>query len=152
MKLLIDTREQSPLEFVSMEGVEIVREALPVGDYTADHDSLLDEAVIERKSIADLFNSFSSNYEAERNKIIKAKSRDLKYILAIEGSVFDVRAGNEYFKDGEVRKSKKDGLAMVRQLMTITRKYDVPVWFCGGRREMAFMIQEFFLARERVKA
>lgn len=146
----MDTREQNALDFVSTEGVEIVREALPVGDYCASHDGILDTTVIERKSIADLFNSFSSNYEAERNKIIKAKSRDLQYILAIEGSVFDVRAGHEYKKDGEIHRSKKDGISMIRQLMTITNKYSVPVWFCNGRKEMAFLIQEFFLARNRL--
>ena len=40
---------------------------------------------------------------------------------------------------------------MVRRLMTVTRKYGVPVHFFNGRREMAFWIQEFFLANERVR-
>lgn len=153
MKLIIDTREKEKngaLSFVDVEGVELVREYLPVGDYTASHNGILDKTVIERKSISDLFGSFSSNYPAERAKIIRAKERGLDYIIAIEGSCFDVRQGHEYFKDGEVRTSKKDGMSQIRQLMTIQRKYGVGVWFCNSRREMAFMIQEFFLAQERV--
>ena len=145
MKLITDTREQNPLSFVETDGVEHIKMALPVGDYMAEGIDIS----IERKSLQDLFISFSTGYEAERNKIIKAKARNLTYIIAIEGSILDVRVGHEYWKDGEMKRSKKDGLSMVRQLMTIQHKYGVQVWFCGGRKEMAFQIQEYFLAKER---
>src|SRR3990167_4878967 len=89
MKLITDSREQNPLSFVETDGVEFVTQALPVGDYGVEGI----DVVVERKSIADLFGSFSSNYEAERAKIIRASVLGLKYILAIEGSIFDVGRG-----------------------------------------------------------
>lgn len=139
------------MEFVETEGVEVVVEMLPVGDYGAMHGDELDKTVIERKSIADLFGSFSTNYEAERNKIIRAQARDLKYILAIEASATEIRKGHSYRKDGETHEHRKSGLSQVRQLMTITRKYGVEVWFCESRRDMAFRIMEYFLAAQRLK-
>lgn len=147
MILLIDTREQNPLEFVVTNGVEVVNQALPVGDYGAVGQMV----VIERKSIADLFSSFSKNYEAERAKILKANELGYKYILAIEASALEVRKGHQYWKDGQLHASAKDGLAQIRQLMTISRKYQVDVWFCESRRDMAFRIMEYLLAFERMK-
>ena len=146
MKLLVDVQEKHPLEFVKTDGVEVIVQSLSVGDYQAEGQ----DCVVERKSIADLFSSFSSNYEAERNKIIRAKSRDLKYILAIEASATEIRKGHTYWKDGEEHEAAKSGISQIKQLMTISRKYGVEVWFCEGRRDMAFRIMEYFLAQERV--
>ena len=146
MKLLVDTREQSPLEFVATDGVEIEVRSLPVGDYQAEGQA----CVVERKSIPDLFGSFSSNYEAERNKMIRAKENKLKYILAIEESATEVRKGHTYWKNGQQHESAKTGISQMRQLMTISRKYGVEVWFCAGRKDMAFRIMEYFLAGDRL--
>jgi hypothetical protein len=146
LKLLVDVQEKHPLEFVKTDGVEIVVQSLSVGDYQAEGQSV----VVERKSVADLFSSFSGGYEQERNKIIRAKARDLKYILAIEASATEIRKGHTYWKDGEEHEAAKTGISQVKQLMTISRKYGVEVWFCEGRKDMAFRIMEYFLAQERV--
>lgn len=147
MKLLVDIQEKNPLEFVITDGVEIVTQSLPVGDYQAEGQ----DCVVERKSVADLFSSFSSGYEQERNKIIRAQTRNLKYILAIEASATEIRKGHSYWKNGELVEAPKSGISQIKQLMTISRKYGVEVWFCDGRRDMAFRIMEYFLAAERVK-
>ena len=127
-------------------GVEIIKQSLPVGDYQAEGQ----DVVVERKSVADLFSSFSKNYEQERNKIIRAQSRNFKYILAIEASASEIRKGHSYYKDGELKEAAKSGISQIKQLMTISRKYGVEVWYCEGRRDMAFRIMEYFLAKERV--
>lgn len=147
MRLLVDVQEKHPLDFVETDGVEIVKQSLPVGDYQAEGQ----EVVVERKSVADLFSSFSGNYEAERNKIIRAQTRGLKYILAIEASATDIRKGHTYWKNGQEHEAAKPGISQIKQLMTISRKYGVEVWFCEGRKDMAFRIMEYFLAFERVK-
>lgn len=151
--MIVDSREQAPLEF-KIEGLEVVREGLKVGDYGfIDNKGVRDNAVIERKSIGDLFGSYGGKgYERERNKIIKAKDMGLRFILAIEASIWDVRSGHEYWDGGRVRTSGKTGLSMVRQLMSVARKYEVDVWFCGNREKMAFMVYEYFLAGERLRA
>ena len=148
MKLLVDVQEKHPLEFVETNGVEIEVKSLPVGDYMAEGQ----DYIVERKSVSDLFTSFSSNYDAERSKIIKAQSRNLRYILAIESSATEIRKGHSYWKDGEIKESAKSGISQIKQLMTIARKYGVEVWFCDGRKDMAFRIMEYFLAGERVNA
>ena len=152
IKLLIDTREQNELIFPACEGVEVISASLQVGDYTCEfEDGSRCGSVWERKSVADLFGSFSSGYENEKAKILKAKDLGLKYILGIEAPIFEVREGHSYFKDGEIRCSKKDGISQIKQLMTMYSKGYFDLWFFSGRKEMAFTIQEYFLALERIR-
>ena len=155
MTLIIDTREQAPLEFPKVEGVTVKRETMKTGDYTAKHTlkngvEQLDSTVCERKSISDLFSSFTRNYEQEKKKWERAQAWNLQYILAIEGTVSEVLAGHTYWKAGEVHEAKKSGLAQLRQLCTIERKYGIQVQFFESRKAMALWIVEFFLAQERI--
>ena len=156
MILQTDTREQQVLVFPQVKGVDVVSATLSVGDYAALHDvagqQVPDTSVVERKGIGDLFHAFTSSYEAERAKILKAQTLGLTYILAIEATCSEILKGHSYWQGGEVHEAKKSGLAMVRQLMTLQRKYDVRVWFCQSRKEMALMILEYFLAAERVQS
>ena len=151
MILITDTREQDPLVFATSEGLELSKETLDVGDYAARILGALAPVRIERKSIADLFTSFSSGYENEKAKIEKAKRLNLKLILAIEGTLFDVREGHSYKKAGEIFYSKKDGLSQVKQLYTMLVKgYFSEIWYFRSRGEMAFGIIKYFQALERV--
>lgn len=151
MQILIDTRERDALTFEIIQGIEVKSECLPTGDYGCRHkDGKMDAAVIERKSIGDLFHSFTHEYENEKAKIQRAKEAGLRYILAVESPAMEVRKGYSYWKAGEVKEMKKDGLSQVRQIMTLLRRGDfAEVWWCASRKEMAFRIQEYFLAHER---
>lgn len=119
----------------------------------AENDDGSRQAVtVDRKSLADLWGSYGGKgYERERNKILKAKELGWKFILAIEGTAWEVRKGHEYWDGKQTRTAKKDGLSMIRMLMTVSRKYDVEVWFCKDRQDMAFRIEEYFLSQERIK-
>lgn len=154
MKLITDSREQDPLAFSACVGVEYVVEALGVGDYAASYviggRVVESHAVIERKSIGDLFSSYTSGYARERDKFFRARAAGREFILAVEGSVETVLNGHTYVKGGEVRRAKKDGMTMVRQLFSCAHKYGIEVWFCESRRIMALMVQEYFLAEERM--
>ena len=158
MILYLDTREQLSLEddFPKMVGVTLAKKALPVGDYTASHlvngQEVMDTTVIERKGIQDAFNSFTAGYDAERNKILKAKALGLTYIIAVEASVTELLKGCSWWANGERHEHRKTGMAMLRQLCSIERKYGVSVWYCQNRKEMALRIQEYFLSYERVTA
>lgn len=155
MIILTDSREQNSLEFNDCKGVEFKRVCLPVGDYTAtyniDGKERQSDTVFERKSVGDMWNSFTGeNYERERDKMMRYKDCGFdKYILAIEASAFEIRMGHSYRAGGEEHVSKKDGLSMLRQLLTCMRKYGIWVWLFNGRKEMAFMIQEYFLSEEK---
>src|SRR3990167_5596529 len=157
MVLLCDSREQASLmlDFPKVEGVTVERRGLAVGDYAALHDyqgqSVLDPAIVERKGVGDLFRSFTAEYEAEKAKLLKAQAWGLTYILAIEASATEVLKGHTYWAGGELRESQKSGVAMLRQLFSLCRRHGVVLWFCSSRTEMAWRIQEFFLAWERME-
>jgi len=143
VKLVVDSREQRGLVFPATRGVEVITQALPLGDYSAIHESSLDSSFVERKSVGDLFSSFvGDHYLREKAKWTKAQDLHLHYILAVEATFSNVLKGYSY--------SRKGGLAQVRQLMTISRKYGIEVWYCAGRQDMAWRILEYFLAQERV--
>ena len=141
------------LEFPQVKDVEVLRQTLLIGDYTAWHRfngrEVPDPCVVERKGMGDLFTSFTSGYEREKAKWTKAHQLGLHYILAIEGTVTDVLQGNRYWHDGEAQEGRKSGLAQLRQLCTISLKYQVQTWFFSSRKEMAFYLLEFFLASGR---
>lgn len=152
MEILIDTREQDALTFQFVDGVSVKSECLKVGDYTARHkDGTMDKTVIERKSIGDLFSSFTgANYDREKDKIKRAKELGLRYVLAVESPALGVRKGHSYKKGGVVHEVQKSGIAQVRQILTLQRRGDfAEVWWCTSRTEMAFLIQEYFLTYER---
>lgn len=154
MKLITDTREQLPLRFQFVNGVEYVSQALSVGDYSASFviggKTVDSSTVIERKEKGDLFSSYTSGYERERAKFLRAKELNKFFILAVECTASDVLQGHTYTKGGIEQVAKKDGMTMLRQLMSCSVKYGIHLWFCSSRNEMALMIQEFFLAEERM--
>lgn len=151
MQILIDTREQNALTFQFVDGVSVKSQKLDVGDYGCQHlDGSMDKTVIERKSIGDLFHSFTQEYENEKAKIKRAKDAGLRLVLAIESPALEVRKGHTYWKGGQEHKVQKDGLSQVRQILTLQRRGDfAEVWWCTSRTEMAFLIQEYFLTYER---
>ena len=118
---------------------------LKVGDYGAEHAKGPDLSVVERKGVADLFNSYTSGYDQERNKILKAKELGLTFILAIEASASEILKGHSYWDGERRREHPKTGLAMIRQLCTLNRKYGVQVWFCTSRLEMSWRISSRWL-------
>jgi len=148
-QLIIDSDEKLPLEFPSRE-ITTVREKLDTGDYAIRINGKLEPIRIERKSIADLFTSFSGDaYRREKEKINRARSLHVRYVLAIEGNCSEIRKGHRYFKEGTWHTSGKDGLTQVRQLMRISQKYNVEVWYCQDRADMAFRIQEYLMTQVR---
>lgn len=153
MILFTDSREQDFLEFGKVEGVEHRKSCLSVGDYTASYvvggKTVESRFVVERKGMGDLFNSYTSGYERERAKFKRSEESEKTFILAVEGTVNDILQGFSYTKHGVEIKHKKDGISMLRQLMTCAVKYGVQLWWFRSRYEMAMAVQELFLAEER---
>ena len=145
-----DSREKDPLYFPELVGMSVSVGFLDFGDYGARYNDSVIKTVFERKSLGDLFNSYTSNYEAEKAKFLRAHESGFRFILAIEEPFSEVLKGHTYRKNGELVESKKSGISMIRQLMTITNKYGVEVHYFQSRREMALYIQEYFLAFKRI--
>ena len=58
---IVDTREQNPLSFRRFKGwfARVEHRALPLGDYSVE--GMEDSCVVERKDLADLIQSFTTN-------------------------------------------------------------------------------------------
>jgi len=66
---VIDTREQNPLSFRRFRGwfARIEERALPLGDYSVD--GMENSCVVERKDLADLIQSFTTNRQVFINRL-----------------------------------------------------------------------------------
>ncbi len=140
VKIIIDTREQLPLDFSFCENVtETIRTALPVGDYSCEFkNGYVPLVVFERKSIPDLFGTLSQDYPRFKKELERAQEAGIKVILIIEGTLADVQLGTMH--------SNRDGLSVAKQMFTMWIKYDVMPVFCFDRNEMTNYIIHYYSA------
>ena len=148
LEIAIDTREKKSLEF---DGIRTKRILLNTGDYALLINGQLGNTRIERKSKADLFSSFQGEaYTREKDKISRAKTWGQLYVIAIEATASDVKLGYGYTKQGEWVPCQKTGIAQLRQMCTISLKYQIQIHYCNGREDMALLIKELLTAEVRV--
>lgn len=79
LTIVIDSREQQPLDFYGCKDVDVVRKGLKTGDY-----SLLgyeDKIAFERKSAQDLIGTLIGGHERFAREIERSKSFDEFYLL-----------------------------------------------------------------------
>lgn len=143
LKLLVDTREQKPLEFRERIFGEIIRSTLSVGDYGAEIDGSRVPIYFERKGLSDLFGTLgTSEYQRFKREMFRAVESNSKLILLIEGTMREVAVGYE--------RSTFDGESMLKKLATLYVKYDLEYHFCCDRRVMSRRIEDTFQAVERL--
>lgn len=140
MRMIVDTREQKPLDIRPGGTISEVRvEALPFGDYGAEWETGKQmPVVIERKSIPDLWGTMTTGYDRFKREMERAREAKFKMVLVIEGSLMDVYDGFE--------RSAFKGDSMVKKLFTMWVKYDLVPVFCTDRREMKRFVIETFEA------
>lgn len=140
MKILVDTREQAPLEFEAGGIItEVVRRKLDVGDYGCQYeDGTVVPIFIERKSIGDLWGTMTHGYQRFKEEMVRARDGQAKLILAIEGTLSKVLRG--------YRDLAFSGESMARKLYTLRVRYDLEVWFCHSRPEMLRAILFYYEA------
>lgn len=144
MILLIDTREQNPLQFSHPYISATERQTLIVGDYQVCYkDGYIPPVAFERKSIADLFGTMTQGYKRFKRLMEKANDHHISLILIMENSYTTV--SNGYCR------SEYSGKSMIKKLMTLWLKYDLVPVFCRNRTEMADYIVEYFCAIGRLK-
>jgi ERCC4-type nuclease len=139
MKIIIDTREQKPLEFNHKYITEIISKKLDVGDYACEYtDGFIPPIYFERKSLEDLVGSLSKGYKRFRKEIIRAKENNVLLVILIEASITKVLKGIEH--------SQRSGEEILQQLFTITVRHRVPFFCFNNREEMSRFITEAYLA------
>jgi ERCC4-type nuclease len=89
--IVIDTREQNPFDFSRFEGwfAGIERRALKLGDYSIA--GLEDHCVVERKDLADLVHSFTTERSVFVNRL-RLMSRYPHRLLVITASFSEVKS------------------------------------------------------------
>ena len=137
MIIIVDTREQKPLEFT----VPTERGCLPVGDYCAKFsDGSTSSVVFERKQIGDLYGTLSQGYDRFRREMQLAEELGITLIIVIEASLRRVLSGYS--------NSQRTGLSIVHQLFTLRIRYGIETVFTSSREEMTEYIHHMFKALE----
>jgi ERCC4-type nuclease len=92
---IIDTREQNPLSFRRFRGwfAGIEERALPLGDYSVS--GMEDSCVVERKDLADLICSFTSNRSVFINRLRRMSERPHS-LLVITASLTEIKSEYPY--------------------------------------------------------
>ena len=146
IKIIIDTREKSCLEFTHPYITEVIHQKLDVGDYGCIFEDGHDPQVyFERKSIADLYGTLGKGYKRFKNEILRSKESKSWLIIIIEGSMTKVLKGYE--------RSQRNPDELVQQLFTLMIRHYIPFVCCTSREEMSRFIVEVYLAlgRKRLK-
>jgi len=139
MIMVIDSREQKPLDFDHPWVEKTVVEKLDIGDYRARfQDGHMPSTVFERKSIGDLYSTMTHGYERFKKEIIRAQKDEINLFIIVEGSFSKVLIGYEH--------SLYTGISMIKKLMTIWIRYGVQTIFCNDREEMMKYITQFYIS------
>jgi len=142
MKIIVDTREQIPLEFNHCYISEVIHRKLEVGDYGCQYENEeIPPIFFERKSCSDLFGTLSAGYKRFKKEILRAKENKAILVIIIEGTLTKILKG--------IDESQRSGDEVTQQLFTLLIRYKLPFIFCKDREEMARWITEFYLAYGR---
>jgi DNA excision repair protein ERCC-4 len=114
IRIICDTREQKPFHF--SPAVEVIRAALPVGDYSLA--GLEEEIAIERKSLPDLLQSITRERERFTRELRQLRAYRLA-VLMIESNWEAIQSGLYGFPS-QVRPS-----SVIGSLMSFALKYRV---------------------------
>jgi len=128
MKLIVDTREQCPLDF-SRYDCEVERGTLATGDYSVAW--LEHMAAIERKSINDLV-ACCMGEQRDRFERELSRGRELEcFCVVVEASMQDVAEHNY--------RSNMHPHAVLQSLLTFQVRYRVPFVWAGSPRGAAYV-------------
>lgn len=130
MEILIDTREQKPLKFISSKAHK-----LDFGDYTVggEHYSY---TYIDRKSEPDFKSTFSVGLDRFKRELERAREFNSFMYVLIEGDIESIKKNNVFAPH-------KSNLSYIwHNTKMIAREYcDVcQVLFSGGRRASEFLV------------
>lgn len=138
LTIRIDTREQDPFTFESVRmpilPFRTIRGTLPTGDY-ADNDRLTlspeDQAVVERKSLADLYNTMGKGRDRFTRECVRMAEYGYAAIV-IEASWEQIMAPNSI---GMLRHpTKMLPKTVVLGLLALAQRYRIHVIPCPGRK------------------
>ena len=123
-QIVIDTREQKPLQF---DGLKIISSKLECGDYAVSKDDTL---VIERKSISDFFSTLSGGYDRFIREVERAKKLGIYIVVLIESPLNTALYCKRTF-------GMCSGDYIMHHMRKICRQFDnIQFVFCDGRADL----------------
>lgn len=129
MKIIVDSREQTPFKFRKSDIIEeVVVKALSAGDYSIE--GYQDTIAIERKSGADLFGTIGKGNARFQRELERAINYDY-FAIVIEEDYTAIR--DKTFNNAFRCKMRGDVVLSI--LFTLSLKYGVHVYFCKNRNE-----------------
>ena len=144
-KLVIDSREQLPLNFRK----NVVTKGLKAGDYGAEINGVLLPVCFDRKSPIDLAGTLQQGHSRFVRELGMAHQQGLKLIVIVECSYMN-------FIEKKFKGSKHVGTipGTLRKILHGTIiSHDLQVIFCNDRKEMVRFIRNYFnaLAKHELK-
>ena len=137
-KILIDTREQSPLVFAHCPSE---RATLATGDYSIQ--GCEDEFTVERKSLDDLAGSCTHDRDRFERELVRMRGYPFRRLLIV-GTVEDLEA-HRYQSRAEPR-------AILASVTAFEIRYGLPVAYCPNPAAAALQVERwaFYYLRERL--
>ena len=134
MKIIVDTREQSPFAFQHERYAGIIIEAgtLDTGDYSLA--GLTDRVAVERKSLPDLVACLASGRERFERELQRAAALDA-FAVVIEASWAELAAGHY--------RSQLKPHSACQSVAAFMARYRIPFVFCGSRAAAEYMAWSF---------
>jgi ERCC4-type nuclease len=141
--IIIDTREQKPLDFSNFE-----HKGLKTGDYSYIYNGVdySDSFALERKSGIDLFGTAGKGHKRFKAELERALKLDY-FAIIIEEPHLDII--NKKF-EGAFR-SKMMGYVVSDIIYTIHIKYKIPIFFTNSRNESKSVIKSLIKAHIKLK-
>ena len=123
MKIIIDTREKNPFDFLSQNGdIQTELGTLALGDYSLA--GLTDRVAVERKSLADLVMCLGTERERFERELMRA--------AAMESFCVVVESSWQALAEGKYR-SKLNAGAACASVMAFMARHRIPFLFAGNR-------------------
>lgn len=138
--LVVDTREQDALFKRPVKGLVMVRDTIPVGDYSVR--GFETEVVVERKSINDLYGSMFSDWDRESKKLLKIAEYRRKWLL-IEGREDEVLSFQQF--------STVHPNSMRGRLVSIQVRLGIPIYYAATRKDGERFVLDILTKYYRVK-
>ena len=131
MKIIVDSREQTPYSFTPprYEGVTVETAALQTGDYSLA--GLQDRIGLERKSLDDLTGTLTKGRERFERECERGRGFDY-FGLIIEAGLEDVRT-HKY-------QSQMTPQSLLQTLAAFSVRYGLHVHWCGNRAGGEYMV------------
>jgi ERCC4-type nuclease len=135
--VVVDTREQEPYSF-DPERIEVVRHALPAGDYSLQGMEHL--VAVERKSLDDFVQTVIRSRERFKKELL-ALQTCASACVVVEASFQDVISGR--YSSGAHPNS------VIGSALSIIVDYNIPVFFCSNRQAARLFVEEYLVKFHR---